>query len=755
MSNQDGCVETTKSVKPTMTDQNEGAAGSRSRHRTILAAVLVLFPGCSSSPATPDADLGRIDAAVDVVHDQSPPREVSADLGPCTKPTAGMEISSDTTLCGGEYLLGDSTRKGVVRIVAPKVTLTCRGTVLRGNKLFGAKDPPELGIVIDKQDDVTVTGCALHGYRVAVLATSLKNLKLTGNDLSDNFSDEKAEWVFDTVQGGGVQLQSVTDSTVESNIIARNWSGLDLRDCRRLAVRKNTIDHCTNTAALVLSTHDSTFEDNDMSWGVRGGLSFPGNWWKVDTKDSAGMLLDAGSSGNKILRNNLTYGGDGLFLRAVIGQCPHHNHVEGNDTSFSPHNAIESWCDDNTYLNNQANDSDYGFWLGGSDRTIVRGNQVNNNKTDGMSIQIGESRTMIIEDNTIKGNGRVGILATGREYQSWDPLTKWGTKLANASQYVIQKNTFASNGKWDLFLTSIRGVLLAANTYGGTNTVSIGKEALDVRTVSTGPTTTQVPSAVVSPASVALPGSITLDASGSTDPGGKALTYYWLVQEARTSFGSGSMPTPLLAGEGTATPQITPTSPGVFDVFLIVDNKALGALAATSLYVTPSGTDRAEGNATSWSYECASSPTCKTTISDDAAVKVAGSSSIHVQTDAPYEFRLKHSAPTGSPYDLSAAKAVGLFLQAKNPNASWQMPGPWLVLRSKSGSVTYKPTSDWLAAAQNAWIYLEVPLGAGASTEWTRTDAGMDLAAATSLELVMDTYGWNAYDVWVDGLTWY
>jgi parallel beta-helix repeat protein len=715
---------------------------------------LVAISGCGSSNPSNDAGADAMPPDFSSGEALIVDAKVTADQGEtCVKPSAGMQIAKDTTLCAGEYSLGDASSKGAIQITAPNITVSCKGTVLKGGKLYKTTDPKEIGIVIKNQQNVTVKGCAVHGYRFALVAATSKGLSILENDFSDNFTDEKAEWVFDSVQGGGIRFDSVTGSTIEKNKLSRNWNAIDLRASDSITVKKNNADHCSNTAGLILNTHHSTFQENDFSWGVRGGLTYPSHWYGVDTKDSAGLLLDAGSSYNTITNNNITYGGDGLFLRAVIGACPHHNTVDGNDTSYSPHNAIESWCDDNSYRNNKANFSNYGFWLGGSDRTVIENNVVTDNHVDGFSIQIGESRYVVLDQNIVKNNKRCGMLLTGREYQEWETLNNWSAKLANASQYLIQRNQFGGNGSYDVFLTSIRGVLLASNSYTGSPKTNVGKEALDVRTIGSWPVSQNTPpTAKLSFANGSVNQPLVLDASASTDPGGATLTYYWLVQDSLTAFDPAVMPVPLLSGLSGSKPSITPSRPGVFDVAMIVDNGSLGANAGGKLYVTSSADDHCEKNGTSWTYECPSSQ-CTTKISDDTAISTTGTASIHATTDTPYSFILKLKAPSATPWNVSVATKIGLFVRAKNPNGSWQSKYPILVLRSAQGSATYTPTVDWMKAAQEEWKYLEIPIAG--SSSWVLVNQSVNLGAITSVEVQMDSLGYLPYEVWLDGLGWY
>src|SRR5262249_1781613 len=146
---------------------------------------------------------------------------------------------------------------------------------------------------------------------------------------------------------------------------------------------------------------------------------------QVTTYDSAGIILESGSDRNKILRNDLTFGGDGIFIRAWNDACSEDNLVEGNDTSLSPHNDVECWCHGNTFAGNTAASCNFGIWTGGTNRAVIRGNTIDSNLVDGISIQQGQDRHGLIEDNTISNSGRAGILLTGRQYQKWDDLAYW------------------------------------------------------------------------------------------------------------------------------------------------------------------------------------------------------------------------------------------------------------------------------------------------------------------------------------------
>jgi parallel beta-helix repeat protein len=567
--------------------------------------------------------------------------------------------------------------------------------------------------------------------------------------------------VQDSVQGGGLRLEETTASTVATSRFARNWNGIELRSSHQNVVRGNIADHCSNTGATLAHSDRNRIEDNDLSWGIRGAnLSFPNRWYGVDTKDSAGIIVDAESSRNQILGNNLTYGGDGVFIRSIIGGCATDNLVQGNDTSFSPHNAIECWCDGNQFIDNLANDSDYGIWLGGTDRGLVRGNRVERNRTDGISIQIGEDRHTVIEENIVTDNGRTGILLTGREIQSWHPLTHVGPNLADSSHLVVQRNTFSGNGPCapfsacDVFVTASRGVLLASNCSEGNTTTAAttGQEAEGIWSVGGcgAPATNRPPLAALAPVSGLMGQDVTLDGSASMDPDGQALAHYWVVQRAGPRFNPPQLPPALLLGSGGPSPTVRFPSPGLWSVSLTVHDALDAAIAWRTAAIAPSG--RAVGAAAAdWTYRCTTAG-CATHFVDDSGLL---GTAVRMDTDEAFPFAMITPAAGTLALDASSFTRLGGFFRAENRNMfGWQGNFPTFVLHSSGGgTITYAPSSNLLPTGPDEWIWVDLPLAGGSG--WTRTDAGGALADVARLEIQLDTWDYGRYDLWVDALTFY
>lgn len=731
------------------------------------------------SSSSEDASASRPDGGLPGTDAGGSPADAAT---PCTPFEDGMTVTADTWICPGTYTV--SADPGI-SIGADGVTLDAEGVVLEGTGFEGT------GLSIEGVSDVTVTGLSARGFRYGLVARDASNIAVRETDFDDNFTDPEAEWVQDQVQGGGIRFERVVGGEVAMSRFARNWNGVELRETRNVTVRDNIADHCSNWAALLVDAHDNEVLQNDFSWAVRGGesgpLSYPDRWYAVDTKDAAGIVLDAGSSGNRIAGNDCTYGGDGIFLRAVIGGCATGNVIEDNDTSFSPHNAIESWCDDNVFENNVASHSHFGIWLGGSDRAVVRGNIVERNLEDGISIQIAEDRHTIIENNRIAFNGYpqiasggplpvgaytagylrgVGILLTGRQYQSWHRLDHWHGEVANSSHLLLQNNRFEGNRGDDIFATATRALLSISNCTDGDvlPTVGGGRDNGLITVAGTCSSTTSAsPTASLSVPSVVTEGvEVVLDATASTSASGQPLTYLWLVQEGGTRYDPPVMPEPVLIAEGASTEALTFDAPGAYEVDVTVHDGVRGAMAWQQVLVQPSGATDVVTDASEWTSACsathdspatlASPGSCTTVLSPTSVLSALG---VDAETDADFDFLVAYPASQDLDLDLSAADTrLGFFLRGENLNerGGWQGAQPTIVLGTAGGGTrTYTPTGIRVSSDGAEWRFVDLALD-GSDPDWELTNHGGSLADVDWIEIHFDTWGGRPYRVEVDRL---
>ena len=204
--------------------------------------------------------------------------------------------------------------------------------------------------------------------------------------------------------GAGLYLKRTTGVVVTGVIARGSQNGIGLFETRESMLADNDVSGNTGWGIHLWKSSHNTIIRNQASRNVR---------CESDTYrrgcDSAALLLREQSDSNIIMDNDLSHSGDGFFLS---GQRPQvspsiGNLVARNDASHSYHNAFEatfsSW---NTFLDNRADSSDYGFWLGYSRGSAVRGNTILGTRSAAVAIEHGAENE--IADNTIIG-GQVGI----------------------------------------------------------------------------------------------------------------------------------------------------------------------------------------------------------------------------------------------------------------------------------------------------------------------------------------------------------
>ena len=218
-------------------------------------------------------------------------------------------------------------------------------------------------------------------------------------------------------------------------------------------VSGNHASHCGNVGIYLLQSSHNEVSDNRAEHCIR----YTGRFW-CDTADSAGILLEDGSNHNRITGNSLRYSGDGFFIRGHHGEPSRDNFVARNDASYSPNNAFEAvFCPGNVFEDNVANYSNYGFWLGYSTDSTVRGNEIRANRFDGIAIEHGQNNA--IEDNRIEEN-RNGI-------RLWsDPARQTPGSAGNLRRrYTVSGNRITDSRECGILVTDDHDLALEGNSY--------------------------------------------------------------------------------------------------------------------------------------------------------------------------------------------------------------------------------------------------------------------------------------------------
>jgi len=333
------------------------------------------------------------------------------------------------------------------------VSLNLSGVVLDGERNGG------VGIWVHDCRDVTIANGIVIGFHYGIHADNVRNLNILGCVVSDNANPQDTGWLPDIEApveegfGGGIYLYRVRNSVIENNQTGNGFNGISLIRSDHNVISGNNASHCGNVGIYLLRSSHNEISDNQAEHCIR----YTDRFW-CDTADSAGILLEDGSNHNRITGNSLRYSGDGFFIRGHHGESSNDNFVSGNDASYSPNNAFEAvFCSGNVFEDNIANYSNYGFWLGYSTNSTMRGNEIRANRFDGIAIEHGRSN--VIVGNRIEEN-RNGIrLWSDRAPQTHEAVGD------PRRHYSISGNRIAASRECGVFVTDDHDLALEGNSY--------------------------------------------------------------------------------------------------------------------------------------------------------------------------------------------------------------------------------------------------------------------------------------------------
>jgi parallel beta-helix repeat protein len=322
---------------------------------------------------------------------------------------------------------------GTYRLTQPMV-VSGSNLVLDGGGATLVGNGEAAGLQIVKAQNVTIKNLKLKGFRWGILADGSAGLKLVNVDSSGNQNHFEATTEGKTVMdmeggkepdyGGGILLRGVTGGLLQGVEAHGQWNGVTLSNCTKVVLDRCDLSKNDDTGLHLWSSSNNEVRDSRISWigiGIvkNGAFAHKGG-------DQAGILVEHDSNKNRFLRNDLVHCvGDGVFIRAnelapvpaadarkqgvpSVGENPvllpthpsNDNLFQENDASFAEDaNSFESdFCFGNQFIKNVASYSNYGFWLGFSRNTTVRGNLVVGNKTRGLQLDNGWAN--VVEGNT-------------------------------------------------------------------------------------------------------------------------------------------------------------------------------------------------------------------------------------------------------------------------------------------------------------------------------------------------------------------
>lgn len=653
-------------------------------------------------------------------------------LSPAPTPAERI-VRVDLTLAAGEVLTTPLV------IAADGITIRGNGAVIQGPGKPGQKETLRgVGVRLEGRSRVKIEGLVVRGFEIGLSADDCRELELRGCDFSDNYHDPEHGWG-DGERNGGIVLTGVSASTIAECRANRVWNGLDLWDCDDNVIEKNDFSHCSNVCAKLWHSSRNVVRDCDLSWGLR---MKPG---EVHARDSTCVLIETGSDDNVFERNDITHGGDGVFIRPLNGWLSVGNRFVENDCSWANNNGFESWSPGNTFIRNKANHCSYGFWLGGSDRSVLIGNEAAYNglpdgkhnapESDfghgGIVIVHGTGTHSVIAGNHCHHNNGGGIVLRGDLGTSGE---------AWRMQHVIVQRNRLEHNRYGIFARFTDDLFLAGNELEGNEedehledvrglVRGSGEEGATLELVLMGPRRVVVDEKVnllVGQARVGeevhlelMSFSVEIAAATVFEPPVEELDLHWRIDEKEIV--------------GPTAIDTTFDEPGFHRVYVTAIDGGVASLASLDVYVTEDGEDLGtEGDARRWQVTQEGRPANDPDVLvEDSKTALVGEHSLHVRPD-PYgggTVSLRLAIEAAESRALTGESSLRFWVRRRNPNNGFQ--GPTVVhlhagkaiatyVATRNGSPVNLLSSPPCSEGRDGWTRVEIPLAGGG--DWVRFD---------------------------------
>lgn len=658
-------------------------------------------------------------------------------------------------------------------IQASHVTINGNGATLVGP---GLPDDPGsfvgVGIEATGCSNVRLKNIRVRGFAIGLLARDGAGWHIQDCDFSHNYHNPEAGWG-DGPRQGGLIMTNIDHSVIRGNTARHVWNGLDVRQSDDNLIAQNDFSHCSNVCLKLVTASRNRVLRNDLSYGLR----IDREAGEVHARDSTCVLIESGSDNNWFEGNNITHGGDGIFIRPLNSWVSSGNVFLENDCSYANNNCIECWSPGNTFIRNKANHGSYGFWLGGSDQTTLIGNEAAYNGLPdgfhnapepdfghgGIVCVNGPGSHFVVSANHVHHNAGGGIVFRGDRGSAGK---RWKIR-----HWVIQQNRCTDN-RWGIWGRWADDVYLGPNSFERNAEQNVLLDITNLRHGEDNPAVRRSPIIRADfPQRVMVGDTILFDASASADPGGRTLGFRWDLG---------------MRTEPRSTMRHTFEEPGFYRVGLTVDNGVLADLKHCDLVVAERAQERlgTETGTSVWRFDFEGDADDRArllfSLDDDAIV---GRKSLRMDAvDYPGADVTARIEAKDAPWDWSRCERLVFWLKSRNPDTyGWQDAGPVVRCTMPQGHATFRPgpkdrprnyaRGDAFSESRWVWTRLFIPLPTGANTAWgeaddegvrattaqelpwvCETEGTLNWSRVEALSLTLDSYGAPAFTVWIDGL---
>ena len=266
-------------------------------------------------------------------------------------------------------MLDPAKTYGPIVIKASNITLDGRGAWVIGARKGDPKDFKGVGVSANGVSNVTLKNLNAKGWDIGLKVDHGSHWTVENCNFSDNF-----HYPGGRLGRAGPPRRHRAASTSIIRTLRKNkanhvWDACKLDNSNDNLVEENDFSHTSNTCLSLFTACRNRVLKNNLSWGIR---IKPG---EVHARDSACVMVQAGSDDNYFADNDITHGGDGVFIRPYAGWTSSGNVFERNDASYANNNCFEAQCPRNTYRGNKANHGSHGIWVGWSNETVLEDNE--------------------------------------------------------------------------------------------------------------------------------------------------------------------------------------------------------------------------------------------------------------------------------------------------------------------------------------------------------------------------------------------
>ena len=636
------------------------------------------------------------------------------------------------------------------------------------------------GIIADGVSNVTVKGIALHGFKDAIYVQNSSYVTLKDNNLSNNYNDPNGGWGDQT--GGAVTLYNVSNSTITGNVAEANANGLYMLHSDNNTITNNNFSVCSDVCLEMWNSSHNDIRSNDFSWGIRIDA-----YDEVHARDSTSQLMESGSNYNYFYGNDFTHGGDGIFIRVGNGWSCEGNVFENNDTSFANNNAVESWAGRNYFIGNKVSYSSYGFWLGGTDESVVKYNEIAYNGimpanaaergagNGGLVYLNGTAEHLELVGNYIHDNNGSGIAIRYDVSGKTDGYVAGHILIQNNR---IENTTQGSGQGAAIYLDSVdwvdvSGNQMTGNVVDGVYANASGKypvtnvfehEGTYIADRAAYEAVEPVAKITVDKTQFHVGETITFSAADSVSKSGNALTYRWSMGD---DFGASA------TVRTTETVSFSFEKPGYYDVGLTVQDGEYCDIAWVNINVVADGEELGTEDASAWSIKGPATIETETRgavkEADDNTKAYAdfttyyvidGSASIHVTSNKASN-TLTYPASKDLGADFSKDHALAFSAKITDETNWFGANSPTVKLYTdESNYFTFTATKQFLSPLYYAdlgagqwrteWVPMYIPYSG--DDNWTLSKTGNpDLSSINYIEIIANTSG-GSVNLWIDGL---